>query len=146
MCKTSIINAPCNSATDLTIISPAGRVVVRGWVHLRSIIIRPSRVIIIISYDNIIKYYYYYCVAVLGLFNAGARGIRMCNNSINIMVVVNWGVARPTTVTNAHDRDEQAKFEQSQFVIFCSVCTLCALCARKKLTALSAMIYVVRVR
>lgn len=43
MWKTSIINAPCNSATDSTIISPAGRVVVRGWVRLRSTIIPSTR-------------------------------------------------------------------------------------------------------
>lgn len=91
-------------------------------------------------------------MAVLGLFNAGARGIRgsmgmMCNNNINIMVVVNWGVARPTTVTRAHDRDEQAKFLSSQFVLFCTVCTLYSVFrAPKKPTALSTMIYMVRAR
>lgn len=65
---------------------------------------------------TIIKYYYYYyyCVTVFGLFNAGARGTRgpmgmVCNNNIIMVVVNNWGVARPATVTHAHDRDAQAK-------------------------------------
>jgi len=124
--RLTVINAPCNSATDLTIIiSPAGRVVVRGWVHRRnSIPPSPSYIIIIItiictSYDDDC-----YCIEVFSLFNAGAKN-KMCavHRNNNIMVVVNWGVARPTT-TDCHTLTRPRRPGQILGELICDVCSL----------------------